>query len=289
MSTATENRETEVRPAVQAGEARRQDPRQSPPRAWQIEDRFFNDVLLESSSPQLKRRTLAAVLSFIVQCLVVGILLIVPLMFTDVLPPGQLLTFLMAPPPPPPPPPAASEVAAKVVRRAESDILNGQLRTPTKIPQSVQMIHEDEAPPDLSAGGVPGGVPGGIPGGQMGGVIGGILSSTASVANLPKLAVPVPPKRIRVSQGVTEGHLIRKIEPKYPVLARSARVQGEVVLSAIISKTGEIQNLTLVSGHPLLVPAAIEAVREWRYRPYLLNGEPVEVESTITVVFQLSH
>ena len=289
MSTATETREPEVRPSVQAGDARRQDPQQAPPRVWQIEERFFNDVLLESSGPQRKRRTFAAILSFIVQCLVVGILLIVPLMFTDVLPPGQLLTFLMAPPPPPPPPPAASEVAAKVVRRAESDILNGQLRTPTKIPQSVQMIHEDEAPPDLSAGGVPGGVPGGIPGGQMGGVIGGILSSTPSVANLPKLAVPVPPKRIRVSQGVTEGHLIRKIEPKYPTLARSARVQGEVILTAIISKTGEIQNLVLVSGHPLLVPAAIEAVREWRYRPYLLNGEPVEVESTITVVFQLSN
>ena len=286
MSTATEKRDPEVRPSVQAGNVRRQ---QAPPPAWQIEERFFNDVLLEGSGPQRKRRTLAAILSFIVQCLVVGILLIVPLMFTDVLPQGQLLTFLMAPPPPPPPPPAASEVAARVVRRVESDILNGQLRTPTKIPQSVQMIHEEEAPPDLSVGGVPGGVPGGIPGGQMGGVIGGILSSTASVANLPKLAVPVPPKRIRVSQGVTEGRLIRKVEPTYPTLARSARVQGEVVLTAIISKTGEIQNLALVSGHPLLVPAAIEAVREWRYRPYLLNGEPVEVETTITVVFQLSH
>jgi protein TonB len=210
-------------------------------------------------------------------------------MFTDVLPQQQLLTFLMAPPPPPPPPPAASVAAAKVVKVVESDILNGRLRAPSKIPQNVQMIREDEAPPDLSGGGVPGGVPGGIPGGQLGGVIGGILSSTPNAAAVPKLVAPVPTKRIRVSQGVTEGRLIQKIEPTYPPLARSARIQGQVVLAAIISKSGEIQNLVLVSGHPLLVPATLEAVKKWRYRPYLLNGEPVEVETTITVNFELSY
>ena len=120
-------------------------------------------------------------------------------------------------------------------------------------------------------------------------MIGGILSSTPSAAAVPKLVAPVPTKRIRVSQGVTEGRLIQKIEPKYPPIALSARIQGQVLLSAIISKTGEIQNLTLVSGHPLLVPAAIAAVQRWRYRPFLLNGEPVEVETTITVNFELSH
>jgi len=169
----------------------------------------------------------------------------------------------------------------------ESDILNGRLRTPDRIPQTVQMIREEEAPPDLSGGGVPGGVPGGIPGGQLGGVIGGILSSTPSSAAVPKLAIPVPPMRIRVSQGVTEGRLIHKIDPNYPPLALSARIQGQVLLTAIISKTGEIENLVLVSGHPMLVPAALAAVKQWRYRPFLLNGEPVEVETTITVNFQL--
>ena len=88
---------------------------------------------------------------------------------------------------------------------------------------------------------------------------------------------------------VTEGRIIQKIEPQYPPLAKSARIQGQVVLAAIISKSGEIENLVLVSGHPLLVPAALEAVRKWRYRPYLLNGEPVEVETTITVNFVLSY
>jgi protein TonB len=167
----------------------------------------------------------------------------------------------------------------------ESDLLNGRLRAPSRIPQAVQMIREEEAPPDLPGGGVPGG----IPGGQVGGVIGGILSSTPTAAVVPKLVTPIAPKRIRISQGVTEGRLIRKIEPKYPTIALAARIQGQVELSAIISKTGEIQNLVLISGHPMLVKAAIDAVKQWRYRPFLLNNEPVEVETTVTVNFQLSY
>jgi periplasmic protein TonB len=127
-----------------------------------------------------------------------------------------------------------------------------------------------------------GGVPGGVPGGSMGGVIGGIVGSTA---NLPKVATP---QRVRVSQGVSTGLLIRKIQPNYPPLARQARIQGTVVLQAEISKEGTIQNLQLISGHPMLAPSAIEAVKQWRYRPYLLNGEPVAVETQVVVNFSLS-
>ena len=104
---------------------------------------------------------------------------------------------------------------------------------------------------------------------------------------MPKLAV-LQPKRIRISQGVTKGLLIQKIEPKYPPLALTARIWGQVVLKAIITKEGETKELQLVSGHPMLVPAAIEAVSQWHYRPYLLNGEPTEVETTVTVTFQLN-
>ncbi len=290
MSTATEIREPEVRKSEVTQSEVTKSRGAERPLAPQVQvERLFSDVLLETSDLQRHGRTLSAALSFMVQCFLLGVLLIVPLMFTDVLPQQQLLTFLMAPPPPPPPPPAASVAAAKVVKVIESDILNGRLRAPSKIPQNVQMIREDEAPPDLSGGGVPGGVPGGIPGGQLGGVIGGILNSTRSTAAVPKLVAPVASKRVRVSQGVTEGRIIQKIEPTYPKLAQAARIQGQVVLTAIISKTGEIQDLVLISGHPLLAPAAIEAVKQWRYRPYLLNGEPVEVETTITVNFQLFH
>jgi protein TonB len=137
-------------------------------------------------------------------------------------------------------------------------------------------------------GGVVGGVPGGIPGGQLGGVIGGILSQTSSLAALPKLAMPAPPKRIRISQGVTKGSLIQKIEPKYPPLAQGARIAGQVLLRAIIGKDGDIKELELLSGHPMLAPAAIAAVKQWRYRPFLLNGEPIEVETTVTITFQIA-
>jgi protein TonB len=84
-----------------------------------------------------------------------------------------------------------------------------------------------------------------------------------------------------------QGSLIRRVEPVYPPLARSARIQGQVVLSAVISKAGTIDNLRLISGHPMLVRAAIDAVSQWRYRPYILNDEVIEVETQITVNFVL--
>ncbi|MFZ0291572.1 MAG: TonB family protein, partial [Candidatus Sulfotelmatobacter sp.] len=193
-----------------------------------------------------------------------------------------LMTFLVAPPPPPPPPPPAA-APVHVVHQIQTDIVNGALRTPTKIPQKIQMIKEDEAPPAMASAGVVGGVPGGIPGGQMGGVIGGIISSTPVA--VPKVAAP---QRVRVSQGVSAGLLIRKVNPTYPPLARQARISGTVILRAVIGKDGSIQNLSLVSGHPMLAPAAIDAVKQWKYKPYLLNGEPVEVDTEVQVNFTLA-
>src|SRR5262249_44685526 len=142
---------------------------------------LFADSSLDSGKSERNRRKFATVFSFVLQCLLIGVLLIVPLMFTEALPQQQLLTFLVAPPPPPPPPPAAQAVA-KVVRHTQSDLLSGgQLRTPSRIPEKVQVIHEEEAPPPLRPiGGVVGGVPGGIPGGQLGGAIGGIVSQASS-------------------------------------------------------------------------------------------------------------
>lgn len=249
---------------------------------------MFSDSLLEFGV-QRKRRAFATTTSFIVNSLVIGLMVITPLLFTESLPKAQLLTFLVAPSPPPPPPPPAAAAVQKVIRQIQTDVLNtGQLRTPSRIPQKIQMIHEDEAPPPMaSSGGVVGGVPGGIPGGQLGGVIGGIVSATSNLAAVPKLAVTTP-QRVRISQGVTKGLLIHRVEPTYPILAKAARVQGEVLLRAIIDTNGNIKDLQLVSGHPMLVPAAIQAVEQWRYKPYLLNGQPVEVETTITVIFALT-
>jgi protein TonB len=245
---------------------------------------MFEDSLIESGGRLKTKRGATTAISFVLQALLVGVLVLIPLIFTEALPKQQLMTFLVAPPPPPPPPPPPAAAPVKIVKQIQSDLVNGQLRTPTKIPQKVQMIKEDEAPPpEMSTGGVVGGVPGGVPGGQMGGVIGGIISSTPVA--VPKVATP---QRVRVSLGVSQGLLVKRVQPAYPPLARQARIQGTVLLQAEISKDGTIENLRLISGHPMLAPAAIEAVKQWRYRPYMLNGEPVAVETQVQVNFTLS-
>lgn len=247
---------------------------------------MFEDSLLESGNRfRSGKRAGTTLLSFTLQILLLIVLILIPLIYTEALPKQQLMTFLVAPPPPPPPPPPAAATPVKIVKTVQSDIVNGALRTPTKIPEKVAMIKEEEAPPAMSGvGGVVGGVPGGVPGGQMGGVIGGIIAATNN-APVPKIATP---QRVRVSQGVSQGLLVHQVKPNYPPLARQARIQGSVVLQAVISKSGGIENLHLVQGHPMLAPAAIEAVKQWKYKPYFLNGEPVEVETQITVNFTLA-
>lgn len=253
-----------------------------------VRKNLFEDSLLDTSRGPRGRRAWATLLSLALQCFLVGVLILVPLLYTEVLPKQQLVTLLVTPPPPPPPPPPAAPPTAVKAARVVSDIVNGQLRAPSRIPSKVLMTKEAEAPPPTFTGGVVGGVPGGIPGGQLGGVIGGIISSISRPVTVPKLYKPAAvPQRVRVSQGVTRGWLIRQVQPNYPELAKEARIQGVVVLTAIIAKDGTIQKLQLVSGHPMLVPAAINAVKQWRYKPYLLNGQPVEVVTTITVNFSL--
>jgi protein TonB len=244
---------------------------------------MFEDSLIESGGKLKTKRGWTSIVSFLLQFMIIGVMVLIPLIFTEALPKTVTLGFLVAPPPPPPPPPPAA-APVKVVKVIQTDIVNGQLRTPTKIPQKVQMIKEEEAPPPVMASaGVVGGVPGGVPGGSMGGVIGSVLNSTPVA--VPKIATP---QRVRVSAGVTQGLLVKRVQPAYPPLARQARIQGTVVLQAQISKAGDIENLQLISGHPMLAPAAIEAVKQWKYRPYLLNGEPVEVETQVQVNFTLA-
>jgi len=238
---------------------------------------MFEDSLLESGNKIKSKRGMTTTISFIIEFIFVGVLVLIPLIFTEALPKGLQSTLLLAPPPPPPPPPPPA--APVHVVHVQTELVNSELRTPTKIPEKVKIVQEEEAPPTTA--GVMGGVPGGVPGGSMGGVIGGIIGT--STAAVPKVAI----SRMRVSSGVTAGLLLKKVEPSYPPLAKTARVQGTVVLHAIISKEGTIEGLTLVSGPAMLAPAAIDAVKQWRYKPYLLNGDPVEVETTVNVVFNL--
>jgi protein TonB len=128
-------------------------------------------------------------------------------------------------------------------------------------------------------------VQGGVPNGSSTGVIGSILGETGA-APPPPAAAPTP-QRIRAGGNVQAAKLISQPMPVYPPLARQARIQGNVVLHAIISKDGRVEQLSVISGHPLLIQAAFDAVRQWRYQPTLLNNEPVEVDTTITVTFTM--
>ncbi len=247
---------------------------------------MFEQSLMDTAIGKTKT-SWAVLASFTLQMLLVGVAILIPLLNYAGLPATELMTFLVAPPPPPPPPPPPVTVKVKVAPR-EFD--TGKLVQPVDIPEDIAIIDEDVAPV-ASIAGVVGGVPGGAFGGSLGGVIGGIISSTPMVAPPPPPPVkkkPPPPKRIRVGGSVQRANLIRQVRPVYPPLARQARIQGTVKLTAIISKTGTIQELQVLSGHPLLIPAALSAVKQWRYRPTLLNGQPVEVVTQVDVNFTLS-
>jgi protein TonB len=228
-------------------------------------------------------------LSLIVQCLLLVVAVILPMVYFDVLPAAQLSSFLVAPPPPPPPPPPpAAAPIVKIVKVIPRQFDAGRLVAPKAVPKNIAMITEEELPPS-TGGGVIGGVPGGVAGGSLSGILGGIVGSAASAAPPP----PPPPKaavpqRIRVGGNVQAANLINQVRPIYPPLAKQARISGVVELSAVIGKDGRVQDLKVIKGHPLLVQAALDAVKNWVYRPTLLNGEPVEVSTTIDVNFTLS-
>ena len=243
---------------------------------------MFDDLVVSSAHPTRTNKPWTVVLSAIIQAALVGVMILIPLLVTEALPKQMLTTFLVAPAPPPPPPPPAAPV--KIVKPVARLIQSGKMMAPTVIPKKVNIIKEQEMPPDVGAVGVVGGVPGGMPGGSAGGVLGGIIGGTGGGPPPP----PRPtPSRIRVGGNVQAASLIHQVMPQYPQIAKTAHIQGTVILHAIISKEGTVQELQYISGPPLLMRSAMDAVREWRYKPTLLNGEPVEVDTTISVVFTL--
>jgi TonB family protein len=163
-------------------------------------------------------------------------------------------------------------------QRTQSDVMmSHQLSTPSRIPNDLKMLAGKEPPP--SAGFVPTGAEG--LGGS--GVAGNNVFSGSSE---PKVKI-ASPSRLTISAGVAGGLLIQKTAPVYPQIAREARVSGTVVIQATISKAGVVQNLHVVSGPTMLRQPALDAVQTWRYKPYLLDGEPVDVETTVSVNFSL--
>jgi len=209
------------------------------------------------------------------------------LYFTDSLDLRQFAsTFLVAPPPPPPPPPAAAPIikAAPVHRVFEN---SGKLVAPTIVPKEIAMLKEAPIPDVEGTGGVAGGVPGGVAGGSMGGVLGGVIGGTGAVPQpiAPKEKGPKAP--VRVGGRVKEPRLITRVDPRYPPLAVQTHLQGTVIVEAIIDEHGDVVEVKVVSGPPLLIQSALDAVRRWKYEPTYLNDEPVAVQLNVTVQFKL--
>jgi protein TonB len=231
------------------------------------------------NTDQKTKKPVTVALSVFLQICALAVLVLIPLVYTQALPSAQLRSLLTAPAPP-----VKATVVTKTERATITRRFSATLVAPTVIPKSINNVEELAAAPDVT-----------IPGATsqassaMSNAIPGVLSSIVVPPPPPPAETkPKPTQRVRVATGVAEANLIRKVMPVYPALAKSARVQGTVEFTAIISKEGTIQNLQLVRGHPLLVQAAKDAVLQWRYRPTLLNGQPVEVVTDIIVNFTLS-
>jgi protein TonB len=240
---------------------------------------MFDEMVVSSPNPSKTNKPWTVVLSMIFQVAFLAVLILIPLIYTEALPKTMMATLLVAPPPPPPPPPPP--IAQVVHVKPQAHLMDaGKLVTPKVIPKDIKIIKEDA--PDMS--GMQGGVVGGVAGGQMGGVIGGVIGGVG--------AAPPPPKpaqqRIRQGGQVQAAKLMNKVQPLYPPLARQTRISGTVRLHAIIAKNGTVEQLEVISGHPLLVQAALDAVRQWKYQATTLNGEAVEVDTTIDVIFSLN-
>lgn len=250
---------------------------------------LFSEALLEQSGTRPKNRVLDFFLSLALHTVLLGLALLIPLYFTEAIDLNAFTkTMLVAPPPPPPPPPAAPAVVARVTRVQRVMMQAGKLTAPTAIPQEVKVLKEEPLPADVASIGVAGGVPGGVPGGQVGGVIGGIISSS------PRTQLPPPPPEpaqrapLRVGGRVLAPTPVFTPDPIYPPLARQARISGEVNIDAVIDTEGSVVEMQVLSGHPLLIPAAMDALRKWKYRPTYLNDEPVPVRLVVVIKFRLA-
>lgn len=245
-------------------------------------DTFLNAMLeLPSAEAHKSRGPLKMAASVVIHGVIVALLIFVPLYFAkDMIVPKKLVepTYIFTPPPPPaPPPPAGATQAPKAVVQQPKIVAPTPLVAPKVVPKTApEAVENATVAPDLGDAGVQGGVPGGV----LGGVIGG--SGTAP-------GPPAPPKNpavVRVGGNVKPPQLVQKVEPQYPTVARTAHVQGTVVIDAVISKDGSVISAHAVSGPGLLIPSALDAVKQWKYKPTYLNGQAVDLAMEVTVNFQ---
>lgn len=239
----------------------------------------FTAYLVYSAAKTGNWKRASLPIAYMAEMLAVGVMVIIPLIHSEALPKALFGNPTFLPPPPPPVAPPAAAPRVSVQRISVEDLE----KEPSVIPKTIPKIRSQLAAP-ASGVGVLGSMPG-APGGQDG-VIGSLIGVTAPPPPAP--ATRATPGRIKRGGVIEAANLIYAPKPDYPQLAKLARIQGTVRLEALIATDGTIKDLKVVSGHPLLVKAALEAVESWRYRPTLLNGQPVEVETEIDVNFSLA-
>jgi protein TonB len=257
-----------------------------PPKEVAPMNNLFAEAILEESSVRQKRHPLKWAVSLVAHVTILGILILMPLYFSQGLNLQRLnMTLLVAPLPPaaapPPPPPAA---APRVQRVIPKTFTPGKLTAPSYVPRAV-VTAPDAAPPAEAFAGIPGGVSGGIPGGQLGGVLGGVMNGVAA-PSAPVVAAEGPKGPVRVGGNVKPPRLISGPAPVYPFLAKQSRVQGIVVIEAIIDEHGNVIQEKVISGHPLLVEAALKAVSQRKYEATILDGQPTPVDLRVEITFR---
>ena len=241
---------------------------------------MFEDSLFDSCPALRRRKAWPKLVSFVIEVAAIGLFVLAQLIYTQGLPKQQIVDILRLPSPP------AGRAPAQAVReqratRDRRELDDKVLREPSRIPLKTQMV-----PDEPGVGGRPN-IDGLVEGSVSDAVPNAVITEIARAVP-PTVVKPATPQKLRVSSGVAAAMLVYQIKPVYPRLAMQARIQGTVVLQAVIGKDGTVLDLHVISGHLMLAPAAIEAVKQWKYRPYLLNNEPVEVDVQINVNFALS-
>jgi protein TonB len=255
-----------------------------PPPKIALQSRVFAEALLENSTTRQSRSPMDWAFSFFIHFAILLLLLFLPLYFSQGIDMKRMeTTLLVAAMPPmaaaPPPPPSV----AREVRVAPKVFTPGKLTAPMYIPKAVPAASSDSAPPQEAFSEAMGALPGGVPGGLIGGITGGVPGVAAPVTAAP--AVEGSKRPVRIGGDVKPPRLIYGPAAVYPILASQSHVHGMVVIDAIIDEHGSVVEEKVVSGHPLLIQAALKAVSERKYEPTILDGVPTPVDLKVEVNF----
>jgi len=241
-------------------------------------------ALLETPLEEKHRNPLDWLISLVIHVVVIAVLVIAPLLFTQVIDVHNLqLTYLVAPTVPAAPPPPAPVSVQKAAPRKLLPLNPAKLTAPALVPRKIAVVR-DALEPEI-AGGVTGGMEGGAVGGVLGGIIGAEGPAPPPAISAPVAAALKPKEVLRIGGDVKPPRKIMAPAPQYPPLAKSARIQGVVVIDATIDERGNVVNAKAMEGPALLVPEALRTVMLWKYEPTYLNGVPYPVQMTVTVSF----